>query len=40
VAVTGSPWPDIVVGLTVAGLFSYSAIQVVYEATGKIARAG
>jgi Co/Zn/Cd efflux system component len=40
VAVTGSPWPDIVVGLTVAGIFSYSAIQVVCEATGKIARAG
>ena len=40
VAVTGSPWPDIVVGLAVAGIFSYSAVQIIYEATGGIARAG
>ncbi len=40
VAATGSPWPDIVVGLAVAGVFSYSATQVVREATGKLTRAG
>jgi Co/Zn/Cd efflux system component len=40
VAATSSPWPDIVVGLAVAGVFSYSATQVVREATGKLTRAG
>ncbi|MFI5007783.1 MAG: cation transporter [Solirubrobacterales bacterium] len=40
VAATGSSWPDIVVGLAVAGVFSYSATQVVREATGKLTRAG
>jgi Co/Zn/Cd efflux system component len=38
VAVTGSPWPDIVVGLAIAGIFACSAVQVVREATGRIAR--
>jgi Co/Zn/Cd efflux system component len=40
VAATGSPWADIVVGFTVAGIFSYSTLQVVCEATGKVARVG
>ena len=35
VAVTGSPWPDIVVGLAVAGIFACSAVQVVREARGR-----
>ena len=33
VAVTGSPWPDIIVGLAVAGVFGRSAIQVIREAS-------
>jgi Co/Zn/Cd efflux system component len=33
VALTASPWPDIVVGLAVAALFSRSAVQVIREAT-------
>lgn len=32
VALTGSAWPDIAVGLTVAGYVSYSAAQVIREA--------
>jgi Co/Zn/Cd efflux system component len=32
VALTGSAWPDIAVGLTVAGYVSYSATQVIREA--------
>lgn len=38
VAVTGTVWPDIVVGLCVAGLFIHSAIQVLSKALGE--RAG
>ena len=38
VAATGSLWPDIIVGLAVAGIFAYSAARVIYEATGTIAR--
>jgi Co/Zn/Cd efflux system component len=33
VAVTGSPWPDIVIGLLVAAVFGRSAVQVVREAS-------
>ena len=33
VASTGSPWPDIVVGLAVAAVFGRSAVQVIREAT-------
>ena len=33
VALTSSPWPDIVVGLLVAGIFVRSAIQVIREAS-------
>ena len=32
VALTGSAWPDIAVGLTVAGVVSYSAAQIIREA--------
>jgi len=32
VALTGSAWPDIAVGLTVAGFVSYSAAQIIREA--------
>jgi Co/Zn/Cd efflux system component len=37
VALTGSPWPDIVVGLAVAALFSSSAVRVLREATRQVA---
>jgi len=33
VAITGSPWPDIVVGLLVAVVFGRSAIQIMREAS-------
>ncbi|PYM95990.1 MAG: cation transporter [Candidatus Rokuibacteriota bacterium] len=33
VALTGSPWPDIVIGLLVAGVFGYSAVQVIRDAS-------
>ena len=33
VAVTGSPWPDIVIGLLVAAVFGRSAVQVVRDAS-------
>jgi cation diffusion facilitator family transporter len=33
VALTGSPWPDIIIGLAVAGVFGRSAIQVIREAS-------
>ena len=33
VGLSGSPWPDIVIGLLVAGVFGRSAIQVVREAS-------
>ena len=33
VALTGSPWPDIAVGLAVAGVFGRSAAQVIREAS-------
>jgi Co/Zn/Cd efflux system component len=34
VALTGSPWPDIVVGLLVAGVFVRSALHVIGDAVG------
>jgi Co/Zn/Cd efflux system component len=37
VAVLGSPWPDIIVGLLVAGVFGRSAVQVIREATRVVA---
>ncbi len=38
VALTASPWPDIIVGLVVAGVFCRSAIQVIRAATASIPR--
>jgi Co/Zn/Cd efflux system component len=32
VGLTGSPWPDIIIGLVVAGVFGRSAIQIISEA--------
>jgi Co/Zn/Cd efflux system component len=40
VALTGSPWPDIVIGLLVAAVFGRSAVQVVREASRAVAAAG
>jgi Co/Zn/Cd efflux system component len=40
VAVTGSPWPDIVIGLLVASVFGRSAVQVVREASRAVAASG
>jgi Co/Zn/Cd efflux system component len=37
VAVTASPWPDIVVGLVVAGMFGRSAVQVIRDASRELA---
>ena len=37
VAITGSPWPDIVVGVAVAGLFGRSAVQVIRAASREMA---
>ena len=39
VALTASPWPDILVGLAVAGVFGRSAIQVIRAATAPVPRA-
>jgi Co/Zn/Cd efflux system component len=40
VAVTGSPWPDIVIGLLVASVFARSAMLVVRDASRAVAAAG
>jgi Co/Zn/Cd efflux system component len=40
VAVTGSPWPDIVIGMLVASVFGRSAVQVVREASRAVAASG
>jgi Co/Zn/Cd efflux system component len=40
VAVTGSPWPDIVIGLLVASVFGRSAVQVVGDASRAVAASG
>ncbi len=37
VAITGSPWPDIIVGVAVAGLFGRSAVQVIRAASREMA---
>jgi Co/Zn/Cd efflux system component len=37
VALSGSPWPDIVVGLLVAAVFSHSAVRVIREALHAVA---
>jgi Co/Zn/Cd efflux system component len=37
VLITGSPWPDIIVGLAVAGLFGRSAVQVIRAASRELA---
>ena len=37
VALTGSPWPDIVIGLFVAAIFGHSAVRVIREASGAMA---
>jgi len=37
VALTGSPWPDIVIGLLVAGVFGQSAVQVMRNASRAVA---
>ena len=37
VALTGSPWPDIVIGLLIAGLFGRSAVRVVRAASRVVA---
>jgi len=37
VAVTGSPWPDIAIGLLVASVFGRSAVQVVRDASRAVA---
>ena len=39
VAATGSPWPDLVIGVAVAALFLRSAIRVVTDASHAMARA-
>jgi Co/Zn/Cd efflux system component len=40
VAVTGWPWPDIVIGLLVASVFGRSAVQVVRDASRAVAASG
>jgi len=40
VAVTGSPWPDIVIGLLVASVFGRSAVQVMRDASRAVAASG
>lgn len=37
VALTGAPWPDIAIGLLVAGLFGHSAFRVVRDASRAVA---
>jgi Co/Zn/Cd efflux system component len=37
VALTGSPWPDIAIGLLVAGVFGHSAVRVIREASRAVA---
>jgi Co/Zn/Cd efflux system component len=40
VAMTGSPWPDVVIGLLVASVFGRSAVQIVREASRAVAASG
>lgn len=37
VALTGSPWPDLIIGLLVAGVFGRSAVQVIRDASRELA---
>jgi len=37
VALTGLPWPDVVIGLLVAGVFVHSAVRVIREASSPVA---
>jgi Co/Zn/Cd efflux system component len=37
VALAGSPWPDIAIGLLVAAVFVHSAVGVIREASGAVA---
>jgi Co/Zn/Cd efflux system component len=37
VAVTGSPWPDIIIGLLVAGVFGRSSLHVIRDASRAVA---
>jgi Co/Zn/Cd efflux system component len=37
VALTASPWPDLVIGLLVAGVFVRSAVQVIRDASRELA---
>jgi Co/Zn/Cd efflux system component len=37
VGLTGSPWPDIIIGLVVAGMFGRSAVQIIREASRTVA---
>jgi Co/Zn/Cd efflux system component len=38
VATTGSPWPDIIIGLVIAGIFGRSSLHVIREASRAVAR--
>ena len=40
VGLTGSPWPDIVIGLLVASVFGRSAVQVIRDASRAVAVSG
>jgi Co/Zn/Cd efflux system component len=40
VGLSGSPWPDIIIGLLVAGVFGRSAIQIMHEASRAGGRGG
>jgi Co/Zn/Cd efflux system component len=37
VALTGSPWPDIAIGLLIAGMFGHSAARVIRDASRAVA---
>jgi Co/Zn/Cd efflux system component len=37
VALTGSPWPDVVIGLLVVAVFVHSVVWVIQEASGAVA---
>jgi Co/Zn/Cd efflux system component len=39
VGLSGSPWPDIIIGLVVAGVFGRSAVQIIREASRAAAAA-
>lgn len=37
VTLTGSPWPDLIIGLLIAGVFGHSAVQVIRDASRELA---